>query len=301
MTGHLDGHLDADGLAEYRAGLITGRRSRAIAAHMAGCTQCTSLGERLAEVSALLAAAPVPALTDVVAGRLDRALAAAQAQRVPAERTGVLRRRQRGRHAVAGGSGKSGGSGGFLLRWVLAPAAAAIVLAAGGFGLSQLHGSSGTIASSSSVSRSESAAGGTGTGSTGNERMQAGGQLPGAASLGPNHAGPAYEQGSRVFVVDSNVDYEPAVLGTQLAAQLGARSSMRTVLASPSVAACVQRIADGSKPVLAEVARYRGSPATVVVVTERSGYLGKVAGSRCSNTDSDIVAMAVLPAGISAP
>jgi hypothetical protein len=315
MTGHLDGHhggggggqfdhLDADGLAEYRAGLITGRRGRAIAAHVADCDRCTALGERLAGVSAVLAAAPVPPLPDVVAGRLDQALAAAQAQSVSPERTGVLRRRRWGRFAVGGGSGGTGGSRGprgFSLRWVLVPVAAAAVLAVGGFGLAQLPGSPGTTAASSGVSATtggfSGAVDGAAAGNTGRAEMHGNGQQPfGVASLAP-----AFEQGSRVFVVHSTLNYQPAVLDQQLAAQLAARSSMRTAPASGLVAACVRRVADGRIPVLAEVARYRGLAATVVVVLQHSGYLGKVAGPDCSATDSDIVATAVLPPGISTP
>ena len=44
-------HLDTDVLAEFRAGLITGRRGTRIAAHLAGCERCTALDEQLAGVS----------------------------------------------------------------------------------------------------------------------------------------------------------------------------------------------------------------------------------------------------------
>src|SRR5580658_66383 len=69
-------HLDTDVLAEFRAGLITGRRRRAIAAHVTDCARCTAADRELAELSALLAAIPAPVLPDRVAHRLDAALAA---------------------------------------------------------------------------------------------------------------------------------------------------------------------------------------------------------------------------------
>ena len=41
MRGQMT-HLDSDVLAEFRAGLITGRRGVTIAAHLAGCDRCAS-------------------------------------------------------------------------------------------------------------------------------------------------------------------------------------------------------------------------------------------------------------------
>ena len=61
MRGQM-AHLDAEVLAEFRAGLIAGRRGAAITAHLAGCDRCTALGDQLAGVSALLAAVPLPAV-----------------------------------------------------------------------------------------------------------------------------------------------------------------------------------------------------------------------------------------------
>ena len=75
MRGQMT-HLDTDVLAEFRAGLITGRRGARIAAHLAGCDRCTALDDQLARVSALLASVPAPAVPDSVAQRLDTVLAA---------------------------------------------------------------------------------------------------------------------------------------------------------------------------------------------------------------------------------
>src|SRR5579864_8922879 len=122
------GHLDADVLAEYRAGLITGRRRRAIAAHLAGCTQCAAAGEQLAELSALLAAVPSPAMPDSVAQRLDTVLAAEVARRDDAERAGVNRSRDRKRAPRPARRPTPR----FLTMRVLAPAGAALAILAAG-------------------------------------------------------------------------------------------------------------------------------------------------------------------------
>ena len=75
MRGQMT-HLDTDVLAEFRAGLITGRRGARITAHLGGCERCTALDEQLAGVRSLLASVPAPAMPDSVAQRLDTVLAA---------------------------------------------------------------------------------------------------------------------------------------------------------------------------------------------------------------------------------
>src|SRR5216683_1851771 len=76
MRGQMT-HLGTDVLAEFRAGLITGRRGAKISAHLADCDHCAALDDRLAGVSALLASVPAPVMPDRVAQRLDTVLAAA--------------------------------------------------------------------------------------------------------------------------------------------------------------------------------------------------------------------------------
>ena len=43
MRGQMT-HPDTDVLAEFRAGLITGRRGARITAHLGGCERCIALG-----------------------------------------------------------------------------------------------------------------------------------------------------------------------------------------------------------------------------------------------------------------
>ena len=61
MRGQMT-HLDTDVLAEFRAGLITGRRGARITAHLGGCERCTALDEQLVGVRSLLASVPAPAM-----------------------------------------------------------------------------------------------------------------------------------------------------------------------------------------------------------------------------------------------
>ncbi|MGH3258737.1 MAG: hypothetical protein ACRDOU_25625, partial [Streptosporangiaceae bacterium] len=148
------GHLDTDVLAEFRAGLITGRRRRAIAAHLTGCARCTAADNQLAGLSALLAAVPAPVMPDSVAQRLDAALAAEVARQGEAGRAGTQHPRDRRR--APGPTRRPTLQ--LVMTRVLVPAAALMVLAAGGYGLSLIGGNSSSSSSATAGSAGEPAA-----------------------------------------------------------------------------------------------------------------------------------------------
>jgi len=162
MRGQMT-HLDTDVLAEFRAGLITGRRGARITAHLGGCERCTALDQQLAGVRSLLASVPAPTMPDSVAHRLDTVLAAEVAQRHAAGHAAAQGEAAPADQAErAGGDGiresptprRPGGNRGFqrLALRVLAPAAAVVVLGAGVYGLSHLNlGSSSSSAASSTA------------------------------------------------------------------------------------------------------------------------------------------------------
>ncbi|MGH3231145.1 MAG: hypothetical protein ACRDN1_20320, partial [Trebonia sp.] len=146
----MTGHPESDVLAEFRAGLVTGRRRASIASHLAACDRCAGVSDQLGEISVLLAAVPPPAMPADVARRLDLVLAAEAAKRHSSER------------AVDDSPGHRVSSPGPRRRWdfrlvsqrILLPVAAVVVLAAGGFGLSRVVGGS----SASSVAANSEAA-----------------------------------------------------------------------------------------------------------------------------------------------
>lgn len=126
-------HLDTGVLAEFRAGLITGRRGARIAAHLAGCDRCAGLDDKLAGVSALLASVPVPPMPDRVAQRLDGVLAAERAK-------DRYRKRAHGasaREAEAATRRHPNRASRLLALRVLAPVAV-VLLAATGYGVSRI-------------------------------------------------------------------------------------------------------------------------------------------------------------------
>ena len=299
----MKGHLDPEVLAEYRAGLVTGRRGRAIDAHFAVCVECTAVDGRLAEVSTLLAAAPVPAVPDAVARRLETALAAASAGSVSSTENPIKHERDSvppPRHSRVS---KAGWLGGFSSRALtpLTGALAALVVLAGaagaGYGLSLLAGGASSSSSPTSARAAEPLDG------------KAGGAAAGANSSGAGSAGSAPSNGKMnssalgpVMIVHSNVNYQPATLydlGGQIhnsfntAVPLGAAEEAKP--ATPAQAGCVLLLTGGQHRVEAISARYQGAPVTIVIVRQASGgELALVAGSACSATKSDILTRVVL-------
>jgi hypothetical protein len=274
MNRQPGGHLDPDAVAEFRDGLITGRRARAIGAHLAGCADCAAVGERLAQVSALLAAAPVPSVPDALARRLDSALAA---EVLSAQRASVQSPSPRRPPSWAG-----------LLRVrVLATAAAVVaVLGGAGYALSTIGQSSysGVNASAGSAAARPYVHPGAST-FNGSRREASGSTVAGGS----------------VVVVPSGVDYQPATLRSQLQAQLSAPEAPGGALAPSPVSGCVRRLTTGLTLRLVQSAHYAGAPAYVIVASGTGGEQAWVTGPNCSATHSDVLNHVVLSSGISAP
>jgi hypothetical protein len=273
-------HLDTDVLAEFRAGLITGRRGARITAHLAGCDRCTALDDQLAGVSALLASVPAPAMPDRVADRLDTVLAAEVARRDQAER------------ARDDGSGESPaprrprGNRGFrpLALRVLAPAAAVVLLAAGGYGLSRAGlGSSSQSTASSAGSAAKSVSSPTA------------GPRPANAPA----AAPAGITGS-IVVVASNTDFTRTGLAQQVEAVLREAAGTGRA-ASAQLRDCVLRLAGGHSLQRVESARFEGKPAILVVARTGADDTAWIATPDCSAASPHVLASTSLPSGISGP
>jgi len=245
-------HPDSQDLAEFRAGLITGRRGARISAHLAACERCAGLCEQLAEVSVMLAAVPVPAMPDAVAHRLEGVLAAESARRDHAER-------------IVGDSSRDRAPDPRPRRhWdfrlvaprVLAPAAAVAVLAAGGYGLSRIGGGPAHSAAPGSATSSAAKAA----------------ALPQARPAGSAGSASRFSVVAPLVgdVVTSRTNYRRATLRQQLAAEMR-RNAQDTAgsrgPASKWLEACVLSVA-GPEPgavKLVEKAHFEGEPAIVIV------------------------------------
>jgi hypothetical protein len=289
-------HLDTDVLAEFRAGLITGRRGARITAHLAGCDRCTTLDDQLAGVSVLLASVPAPAIPDSVARRLDTVLAAEVASRDNAERA-------RGDGAAESAAPRRpGGNRGFRLLTlrVLAPAAAVVVLAAGGYGLSRINlGSSTESGTSSSAGGAARAAAPTAAGTAKSA------DHANAPAVGPSRAVVPRSAGltpADFSLVTGNRTLTRANLARQVRAELLVPVSARiTKTPLKRLRGCVARLADGHALELVESVRFEGSPATLVVARTGAKDTVWIAAQDCSGTYSHVLATTTLPSGISGP
>jgi hypothetical protein len=288
-------HPDSDVLAEFRAGLITGRSGARISAHLATCERCTGLSDQLAEISVLLAAVPAAAMPDAVAQRLEGVLAAEAAHRDSSERAAGDSTRDR----AAGSPPRRHWDFRLVSLRVLAPAAAVVLLAAGGFGLSRIAGSStSSQAASSGVASASSSA-----------QAQAGAAAAPSASAPTRsrEAAPAnIEAPAKLGVVTSDTDYQPATLAPLLERELrlhqGATVSVPELTPS-SLRGCVLRVISGIHPgtlLWVEKAHYQGQPAIVIVARSGRDDAARVIASGCSASSDHALAMMTLP-GTSAP
>lgn len=313
MRGQMT-HPDTEALAEFRAGLTTGRRGARIAAHLAGCDRCTALDARIAGVSALLTSVPAPPMPDSVTRRLDTVLAAEVARRNDPERSG----REPGEPAEPP---RRAGNRGFRLLSlrVLAPAAAA-VLAAGGFGLSQvLHGPAAQMpAASSAAARAAPQGAVAAAGSAASQGSAAAKSVSGANRAAPTAAsqpspagvpssaaaGTGLKIASGFMVVTTGTDFAKATLAQQVAAEFRVRPAASSEHpASPQLRACVQLVVGRATLIRVLAAHYQGQPATVIVARAGPGDVPRasqgdtvwVVGPGCSGTQRDLLDQASLP------
>jgi hypothetical protein len=283
-------HPDSDVLAEFRAGLITGRSGTRISAHLAACDRCTGVCDQLAEISTLLAAVPAAAMPDAVARRIESALAAEAMQRDSSER------------AVDPRSPDRATSPPPRRRWdfrlvalrVLAPAAAVVLLAAGGYGLSRIGSSStSSVAAGSEASAASSA-------------QPGGGAVPSSAASGRHAAAPAIEAPAKFGVVTSRTNYLRATLRQKLERELRLyprAAGSPQELAPSSLRECVLLVTRGISPVtllLVENAHFQGQPANVIIGVSGDHDVAWVTTPACSGGGDHILATATLP-GTSAP
>jgi hypothetical protein len=280
-------HPESGTLAEFRAGLVTGRRRASIASHLEACDRCAGLSDQLGEIPVLLAAAPAPAMPDDVARRLDLVLAAEAAKRDSSERT------------VDHSPAHPPASPGPRRRWdfrlvtqrILVPAAAVVVLAAGGFGLSRVLGSS---PSSSTAAGSEAAPAAS---------VRSVNGTAAAPSEAPSRPGahPAIESPLTFPVVNSGTNYLRATLARQLETELQRQAQSAAgpqVPASASLKGCVQRVTQRTRPgtlALVERARFHGQPAIVIVAVSGGHDAAWVTAPGCSASSAHVLATATLP------
>ncbi len=299
----MTGHCDADVLAEFREGLLGRRRTARIRAHLAGCSRCAALSTGLAEVSTLLASAPVPRMPDELVARLDGVLAAESAARAqaaaPAAAAGDTGAAPDGHGAARDSTGSPRGPsrrrgartrparqprpwGGTALR-AASVAAAVLVVAGGGYGVSTLlqGGTSGPSAASGPAHSQQR------TGRNPFHNSRAGGGFQ------PNIKAPG-----DLPVLHSGTNYLPGQLAAQAEAVLAGYATGFTGKTPPLVAvatatqkSCVHLVTGATLLRLLDVARYNGQPAMIIMLAASGGQPGQVwvVGPGCSSSGSDLI------------
>jgi hypothetical protein len=264
-------HLDYDTLADLAEGLLDESRAASADAHLVSCAVCRDRSAEIADVSLLLADAPVPPMSAELAARIDEALAAEAAAGPGPVSVADLENRRRHKR----------------LRVLSMAAAAVVVVGGGAFVARSLVG--GSVSSDSQTAASKPVQ---------DRTARPGEQSGGGASKLQAPAEAAFP------AARSGTDYTAAKLGDQVSAQLTksrtakAPSTTQDFAATQQLSGCVRRVTQGRTPMLVDVARYEGRPATLIVVPAVAADRLDVwvVGPACSATDTALVTHTQTPA-----
>ena len=298
------GHADAETLAAFREELLSRRKAARVSAHLAACSRCAGLDAQLTEVPALLTRSTTPPMPDALTARIEAAIAAEAAARAATAADGAV---AAGAAGAGAGPGNRAGrpsrppgrpSRSRLALRVAAVTAAVVVVAGGGYGVARLlSGNPGP---------------GTGAGSAAAPAAGANGKAPSISEGGLRAPGSQAAGGaaSAARIVSSGTNYQPGRLKAQVTATLAQSGGKAAAGQSPApspggppagsvprMPACVPHVTGGKRPLLVDLAKYQGRPATVVVIpADRPGTLrALVVAGACTATTSHILAMTTLP------
>jgi hypothetical protein len=298
-------HVSAETMARYRQGDLNRRRSSHIGTHLAGCDRCGALNQDLGGVTTLLASAHPPPMPEDLAARITSAIAAESANRAAAPAAG---RAAGAQHHPSPRRPRLPRVAPRVALGGLAAAAALVVVGGGLYGIIAHSGSTSGTASAPSAARPAT-------------RSQAGNgvMLPAPVS------GPAlqYQRSGRkdsITPITTGTNFTQAELTSQVSAEVkkygagftktgpNAESAGGSGSASPAAVpreqtpmfadipvvalrGCVGRIAAGSLVLLVDVARYGGTPATIIVTeaAETGPMQIWVVGAGCSASSSDVL------------
>jgi hypothetical protein len=301
-------HVSDERLARFRDGALRRGAARRVEAHLDHCTRCQDAERALGQIPALLAATEVPQIPAHLAARIETALATESAHR-------------------AAGSPSMRGSGPELprstartRRRVTLPvpalrilAAAGVIVIIGGSGYELLRHAGSTGAGTSSGSSAASAPRPSARSANGSLNSGGGPLVPGVVG-GPASGPPVRYQrdGQLVTIrpVQTSTNYRPAQLSQQVTAALAQTRATprihpgRHAGTSPEaagrlsaaqlaqLAGCLSRVAAGRTVLLADVARFGGAPATIIVTAAQRHAAAQiwVVGTGCSRSASDVLA-----------
>ncbi|HEY8479363.1 MAG TPA: zf-HC2 domain-containing protein [Spirillospora sp.] len=244
-------HLDYDVLADLAEGLLEDDEAASVNAHLESCAECRDRSADLADVSRILAEAPVPSVPTELAERIDTAIAAESLNNA----TVVSMEQRRGRR-----------------HWrILSAAAAAVIVVGGGAAV-------GSIALDGASSEDGSAAAPPKQDSTVSEGV---GPRAAGPESGPDfkvgRSGTEYRAGKLGAQVSDLLD--------------GPRRWTGTDTADARLKGCVYTVTQGRAPALVDQADYEGEPAYVIATRgERSGTWDVwVVGRNCSANAPNVI------------
>jgi hypothetical protein len=317
------GHVDSETLAAFREELLPRRKAGQVAAHLAHCEQCAGLDAQLADLPGLLARTSAPPMPDALTARIEAALSAEAAARSALNPAGAA---TEGAGTAAGAAGAAdagavpsqpgdaaGGHRGPRARraWpgpgrsrlalrIAAAAAAIVVIGGGGYGVSRLV-SGGEAGQASTASGAAAAAPEVKHPAASPEMGQA---QPGTGSAG-NKSRAASTNPPQPAILSSGTNYRTGQLKTQVEAALApaggtlpAPTPSHPVNGATALTSCLTRVAGDQRPLLVDMARYNGRPATIIVLTTASAKTRRVVvvGPGCSGTQTDLITATTIPA-----
>ncbi|WP_242908636.1 anti-sigma factor family protein [Actinomadura terrae] len=227
-------HLDYDVLADLAEGLLEDDQAASVNAHLDTCAECRDLSADLADVSRILAEAPVPSMPAELAERIDSAIAAESLNNA----TVVSMEQRRGRR-----------------HWrILSAAAATVVVLGGGAVVSKIALDESDGGSHQSVARSPVQDPG--------KNRTASGAAPQSPSGQTMLNAPSY------VVARSGTDYNTDDLGRQVDRLIGDQERTKLYGDPPDqrLAGCVNGVTRGRAPALVDRATFEGEQATVIAI-----------------------------------
>jgi hypothetical protein len=311
-------HVSTERLARFRDGGLRRAAARRVEAHLAGCARCRDTEHALDQLPALLAATEVPQIPAHLAARIETALATESAHRAagspsmrgsgPELPRSTARKRSRVTLPVPTLPVPA-------LR-ILAAAGVIVVIGGGGYELISHAGSTGAGTSSASSGSAGSAA--RSSALPGRGQFNGSGAtrplVPGVAGLPVSGPPVPYQHGSHpatIRPVQTSTNYRPAQLSQQVGVTLaqtraggpehraGSHAATSPDAAGrlgraqlTQLAGCLSRIAAGRTVLLANIARFSGAPATVIVTAAQGRTAAQiwVVGPACSRSASDVLA-----------
>ncbi|QXJ23029.1 hypothetical protein AGRA3207_004128 [Actinomadura graeca] len=228
-------HLDYDVLADLAEGLLEDDEAASVNAHLDTCAECRDRSADLADVSRILAEAPVPSMPAELAERIDTAIAAESLNNA----TVVSLEQRRGRR-----------------HWRILSAAAATVVVLGGgamVGKIALDESGGGDHRGAAQSPVQDASEGRGA---------AKGAAPQATSGETMLSAPSYT------VAHSGTDYRAGDLSGQVSRLMGKGEVLKSRGTPPGqqLVGCVNSVTRGAPPAFVDQAMFEGRQATVIAV-----------------------------------